>query len=129
MIASGTDAVDLDIVGNAFETDTMKVHEYRSSIGAQIQMDELPIIGQVSVKNSSSNPVRVFPEKMVAAGMYRSNITGSFKWKGDPRMQPRDIVYFDRLDGTTETITLETITLHHEGGGTWADITYRKGAI
>ena len=129
LIASGTDVVDLDIVGNAFETDTMNYYEYRSSTGARIQIDELPVIGQVSVKNSSSNPVRVFPEKMVAAGMYRSNITGSFKWKGDPRMQPRDIVYFDRLDGTTETITLENITLHHEGGGTWADITYRKGAI
>lgn len=57
----------------------------------------------------------------------RSNITGSFTFKGDPRMQPRDIFSFHRLDGTVETCTIETITLTHEGGGTKAEVTYRKG--
>lgn len=56
----------------------------------------------------------------------RSNITGSFKWKGDPRMQPRDVFTFHRLDGTTEDCTIESICLRHDGG-TVADITYRKG--
>lgn len=57
----------------------------------------------------------------------RSNITGSFTFKGDPRMQPRDVFTFHRLDGTEETCTIETITLTHEGGGTSAELTYRKG--
>lgn len=57
----------------------------------------------------------------------RSNITGSFTFKGDPRMQPRDVFSFHRLDGTVETCTIETITLTHESGGTKAEVTYRKG--
>ena len=57
----------------------------------------------------------------------RSNITGKFTWKGDPRMQPRDVFTFHRLDGTTETCTIETIVLRHEEGGTIAEISYRLG--
>ena len=56
-----------------------------------------------------------------------SNITGSFTFKGDPRMQPRDIFKFIRLDGTTEIATIERIGLTHEGGGTTAEIHYRLG--
>ena len=59
----------------------------------------------------------------------RSNETGSFTWKGDPRMQPRDFFNFHRLDGTVEVCTIEQITLTHSGGGTSAEITYRKGKI
>lgn len=68
-----------------------------------------------------------FPKLAYESLLQRSNVTGSFIWKGDPRMQPRDVVEFHRLDGTVEEITLENITLHHEGGGTYAEITYRKG--
>lgn len=57
----------------------------------------------------------------------RSNITGSFTFKGDPRMQPRDVFSFHRLDGNVEICTIETITLTHESGGTKAEVTYRKG--
>ena len=57
----------------------------------------------------------------------RSNITGKFLWKGDPRMQPRDVFGFHRLDGTEELCTIESITLKHEGGGTTAEIAYRLG--
>lgn len=57
----------------------------------------------------------------------RSNITGSFTWRGDPRMQPRDVFTFHRLDGTTEDCTIEAIVLKHEGGGTVAEISYRLG--
>lgn len=57
----------------------------------------------------------------------RSNITGQFTWKGDPRMQPRDVFTFHRLDGTTETCTIESIMLRHDGGGTVAKIAYRLG--
>lgn len=63
----------------------------------------------------------------------RSNIGGSFTWKGDPRMQPRDVASFHRVDPDSngnevvELITLESISLIHEGGGTKATISYRKG--
>lgn len=59
----------------------------------------------------------------------RSNITGSFTWKGDPRMQPRDIFKFIRLDGTEETCTVERINLKHDEGGTSAEIKYRLGVV
>lgn len=58
-----------------------------------------------------------------------SNVSGSFTWKGHPKMQPRDVFAFHRLDGTTETCTIETIELKHDGGGTQAAITYRLGVI
>jgi hypothetical protein len=56
----------------------------------------------------------------------RSSHTGSFRWKGDPRMQPRDRFTFVRKDGTKQNCTIEGITLAHAGGGTYADITYRE---
>ena len=56
----------------------------------------------------------------------RSSHTGSFRWKGDPRMQPRDRFAFVRKDGTKQNCTIEGITLAHAGGGTYADITYRE---
>lgn len=54
---------------------------------------------------------------------------GSFHWKGNPKMQPRDVFTFQHLDGTTEICTIESIELVHEGGGTSADITYRVGVV
>ena len=54
---------------------------------------------------------------------------GSFRWKGNPKMQPRDVFNFVHLDGTTEVCTLETIELTHDGGGTYADISYRVGVV
>lgn len=59
----------------------------------------------------------------------RSPITGSFLWKGDPRMQPRDVFNFHRLNGTVEACTIESIELKHEGGGTTATISYRLGVV
>lgn len=57
------------------------------------------------------------------------NTGGSFRWKGDPRMQPYDVATFHLADGTTKTITIANIQLHHKGGGTVADITYKDGII
>lgn len=57
------------------------------------------------------------------------NTGGSFRWKGDPRIQPYDVATYHYLDGTTKLITIGNIQLHHEGGGTYADITYRDGVI
>lgn len=59
----------------------------------------------------------------------RSNFGGSFTWKGDPRIQPRDVVTFTHADGTTETITIAAIQLTHEAGGTTAKIEYMCGVV
>lgn len=59
----------------------------------------------------------------------RSNHTVSFRWKGDPRMQPRDVFQFNRLDGTTKNYTIESIDLLHEGGGTSCTIVAREGVV
>ena len=59
----------------------------------------------------------------------RSNLGGSFTWKGDPRMQPRDVFNFVHVDGTTEVCTISGIELVHENGGTVAKINYKVGNI
>lgn len=58
-----------------------------------------------------------------------SNVSGSFIWKGNPKMQPRDVFTFHRLDGSTEVCTIESIEMHHEEGGTHATITYRQEVV
>lgn len=59
----------------------------------------------------------------------RSNKTYTFTWKGHPKMQPRDVMTFNRVDGTSVTGTIENIQLKHEGGGTIATIVMREGII
>lgn len=59
----------------------------------------------------------------------RSNKSGSFKFYGNPHMQPRDVFKLIRLDGTEITATIESITLDHEGGGLISEITYREGIV
>ena len=52
---------------------------------------------------------------------------GSFTWRGNPLMQPRDPFYFHRMDESIEVCTVERIELTHEDGGTVATVHYRKG--
>ena len=59
----------------------------------------------------------------------RSTRTGSFVWKGDPRMQPLDylVIVNDTNDGRdTITARATSIELTHEGGGTTATINWRE---
>lgn len=59
----------------------------------------------------------------------RSTRTGSFVWKGDPRMQPLDylVIVNDTNDGRdTITARVTSIELTHEGGGTTATINWRE---
>ena len=122
--------VDLTISGCAVDTE-QKALMYQKN-GDNINTynyGELPWYGQLLFAKSGSSPIEGYPEKSMTAPMYRSPITYSFTWKGDPRMQPRDVTEWERLDGTTETITLENITLTHEKGGTVAEITARKGIV
>ena len=129
IIRSEATTIDLDIYGAAYDFETKNVQYSSGGGGIKIVHDDLPVWGRISARLRNSSNVQIYPEKMLSIPMYRSNVAGSFKWKGDPRMQPREIVTLNRLDGTSETITLENITLTHEQGGTSAEITYREGVI
>lgn len=59
----------------------------------------------------------------------KSNVKGSFIWKGNPHIQPRDVFTFVRLDGTSFPCTIERIETQHEGGGMQSRITFRKGVM
>lgn len=62
----------------------------------------------------------------------RSTRTGSFVWKGDPRMQPLDylVIVNDTNDGRGNiTARATSIELVHEGGGTTATINWREWEI
>ena len=128
IIDSDAESIDLDIYGLAISEN--KENVTYTSVGNSINYDygETPIIGQMSGLTMTSAPILIYPN-MINSPMYRSTESGTFRWKGDPRLQPRDIGQLKRLDGTYEDITLENITITHEGGGTYADITYRKGVI
>lgn len=59
----------------------------------------------------------------------RSPHVGTFTWRGNPKMQPRDIFTFRKLNGIDVVCTIESITLDFEGGGLSSEITYREGAV
>lgn len=129
LIGKGDKTADLEIIGMALKTYEVENTYTNAIIGnsQSIEYDSL-INGEIVIADNNHNfYAEGFPKMAYESLLQRSNVTGSFIWKGDPRMQPRDVVEFHRLDGTVEEITLENITLHHEGGGTYAEITYRKG--
>lgn len=129
VIASDALTIDLDIYGCAFNLEADTYTNISDEKGGVYTYGELPVIGRVAARTAANTDTLIYPNRMLSVGMYRSPVTGSFTWKGDPRMQPRDIIHFHRLDGTVEDVTIESITLKHEGGGTTAEITYRKGVI
>lgn len=47
-----------------------------------------------------------------------------FTWRGDPRLQPRDVIYFN-----SNYYTIESIETKYEEGGTLSTITARKGYV
>lgn len=49
----------------------------------------------------------------------------TFKWKGDPRMQPRDIIELSHIDGDATEVhyfEIDSLTLEHTGGGLISEI-------
>lgn len=58
----------------------------------------------------------------------RSNIVYTFKYRGNPKMQPRDIIRLD-IGGQTIEMTVDNLTLEHEAGGLMSTIMCRKGII
>ena len=124
-----TGETTFDLYGAAiFETD--EETSYTKSGSGEARTVNTKWVGNNYLKASSGGTVyRVFPNMAYTQLLNRSGVTGSFTWKGDPRMQPRDVFTFVYRDGTTELRTVETINLKHEGGGTVATITYRKGIV
>lgn len=58
----------------------------------------------------------------------KSNIKGTFTYKGHPNMQPRDVFRLYEFDRETYTVcTIESIETKHESGGMISTITYREG--
>lgn len=122
-------SIDLDMYGVAYEF-APQIFEYTAGDGGDTHVySDLPIRGAIDARTPYGTPVNLYPEKALCAPMYRSNKTISFTWKGDPRIQPRDVFTFRELDGTADQWTFENITLTHEKGGTLAEITARKGVI
>ena len=122
-------AFELDIYGAPVVTNPVTGTVHVPGDGKTEAARDLAMMGEVYARTESDGEVRVYPEKALAAPMYRSNKTISFTWKGDPRIQPRDVFTFRELDGTADLWTFENITLTHEKGGTLAEITARKGVI
>ena len=128
--ASDVETIDVDLYGRAFEPKTLK-HSYGSS-GNRLEINDDKFLGVLYTIGRNGSVVynaQVLPKLGHESLLQRSNITGSFTWKGDPRMQPRDIFTFHKLDGTDVDCTIENITITHQGGGTSAEITYREGVV
>lgn len=127
--SSDVTTMDVDIYGQAYEPVAEKYSYGSPGRVASIAGEDLflGILHTRGRQGSGMSNTEILPGLGYESLLQRSNITGSFVWKGDPRMQPRDVATFHRLDGTTEDITLENITITHEKGGTSAEITYRKG--
>ena len=123
-ISTDADSITFDLYGFKYVPIATKTELTGTGTGDTINLTLDKILGSALAPSTTGYS---FPSGILQKRMDISNVTGSFTWKGDPRMQPRDVVTFHRLDGTTETITIENITLSHEKGGLSAEITYRKG--
>lgn len=124
--------LNLDLVGGAYNLTDTTVTVSTTGSGIVAKPSKTGWSGLMKAYQTisgTSTLVNALPDQGLKALMERSNETGSFTWKGDPRMQPRDVIRFNKLDGTQEIRTIENIQLKHEGGGTIATISYRKGYV
>lgn len=119
-----------------------------SGAGYTIQ-DEMFLMGHAKMRRyDETGEINLLPDAGINHLLDMSNVVGSFTWKGDPRLQPRDFVNFVYADGEltdendfvlqtadgddiiinqSKIITIENITTTHERGGTICEITYREG--
>ena len=58
----------------------------------------------------------------------RSNVVYKFKYRGDPKMQPRDIIQMT-IGNETVNMTIDNLTLEHVDGGLISQIECREGII
>ena len=81
-----------------------------------------------SVSGSSAGSVRSLWGLFLKQIGDRSNIVYTFKYRGNPKMQPRDIIHMT-IGGQTVDMTIDNLTLEHAGGGLISTIQCRKGII
>lgn len=143
VIDADTESVSLSVVGKwAPSRDELLTYNGAAN-GEEKQINA---IYQGNMYIDSTN---VYPEESYKSILARSDRTGTFTWKGDPRMQPRDVFTLTTMEygllnedgevltdengvalnggGGSLDCTIETITLTHAGGGLSAEITYREG--
>lgn len=111
--------------------------------------DEMFLMGHAKIRRyDDTGEINLLPDEGINHLLDMSNVVGSFTWKGDPRLQPRDFVNYVYADGEltdendfvlqtadgddiiinqSKIITIENITTTHERGGTICEITYREG--
>lgn len=124
------ETISVDLIGDALYLDEVDQEYTKSGDGVEAETSKTKWTGTVTAGNAAdTETINILPDYGFKSLLNRSNETGSFTWKGDPRMQPRDVFTFHYIDGTTELRTIESINLKHEGGGTVAQITYRKGIV
>lgn len=117
-IPADTDSVTLDIGGEKEHYEEVLVTSGDISVNpVEIMYDGVWYSESEAIQDALDYRLGMSPRK------------GSFTWKGDPRMQPRDVFTFVKLDGTEIDCTIEQIDLEHVGGGTTAKITYREGIV
>lgn len=126
-IPSNATSASFDLIGSKVNAEVSEKQYTGASGGRSVAVTEDSILGDLTLEDSQGLRQNIFPDGSMNNLIEAQNVTGQFTWKGDPRMQPRDVVTFHRLDGTAEDITIENITITHEKGGTSAEITYRKG--
>ena len=120
---------DVTLYGYKVNFNEETVAETQNELLEQCEMSS-KLKGRSMFWSSGTNKgVEAYPLFGLKELLRRSNKTCSFRWKGDPRIQPRDVFTWHLTDGSEEDWTFENITLTHEGGGTYADITARKGVV
>lgn len=130
VVEDNATTIDLSAEGRGFTVDERTMSVSRKGQGVEETASTTGWLGTFSAMNLQGNGTyTLLPTMGMQQVLNRSGETGSFTWKGDPRMQPRDVFTFHRLNGTAEECTIESISLKHEKGGTVAEITYRKGIV
>ena len=130
LVDASTNSVDVPILGHAVNVEKTEITVTKDATKEHVVVNP-PFSGKVFLATEWGGPIAAtaWPDKCLESLMQRSNKTGSFTWKGNPKMQPRDVFTFVKLDGTEIDCTIEQIDLEHVGGGTTAKITYREGIV
>lgn len=150
-IPTDAEAVDASNQATFFlPTAPKRITKSRAGSGAGYTIqDEMFLMGHAKMRRyDGTGEINLLPDQGINHLLDMSNVVGSFTWKGDPRLQPRDFVNFiyedenlttednvllQTLDGDdiiinqSKMITIENITTTHERGGTICEITYREG--
>lgn len=150
-IPADAEAVDASNQATFFlPTAPKRITKSRAGSGAGYTIqDEMFLMGHAKMQRyDGTGEIHLLPDEGINHLLDMSNVVGSFTWKGDPRLQPRDIVNYVFEDGEltdendfvlqtadgddiiinqSKIITIENITTTHERGGTICEITYREG--